>query len=123
MGRRCELVLPYPPSLWSLYRGNGKNRQRSPIYNAWLNTATLHHANAPVNMGPCEVRIVATETHDHRMRDVDNLPKPICDWLKKSAILKDDSDIRKLTVEWGDVDLSRLLIEAPRAIRVEIEAC
>lgn len=120
---KAELILPYPPSLWRLYRGQGRKRQRTPLYDDWLRRASLHHAFAPMIDGPVEIAITATPTEDHRRRDLDNLAKPILDWATSLKIIQDDSDVRRLSLEWGDVDLSRLKVPADRGVRVEIETC
>jgi crossover junction endodeoxyribonuclease RusA len=38
---------------------------------------------------------------DKRRRDLDNLPKVVLDSLTKAGVWKDDSQIQRLTIQWG----------------------
>jgi crossover junction endodeoxyribonuclease RusA len=54
---------------------------------------------------------------DKRRRDLDNLPKVVLDSLTKAGVWKDDSQIQRLTIQWGafwpggalDVEIEELL--------------
>jgi crossover junction endodeoxyribonuclease RusA len=40
---------------------------------------------------------------DKRRRDLDNLPKVVLDSLTKAGVWKDDSQIQRLTIQWGAI--------------------
>lgn len=41
---------------------------------------------------------------DKRIRDLGNYEKALSDWLVDNGIIKDDSHIHRLTIQWGDFD-------------------
>ena len=96
------LLLPYPPSVWRLYAGKGKNRHKSDAYRTWLDEAWLavqRQPRQPALSGPVSMDI-ALGRPDKRRRDLDNPLKAIADLLVSAGVLEDDSQVEKLNVYW-----------------------
>ena len=55
---------------------------------------------------PLEVRCVLCPP-DNKRRDLENAWKVISDGITKAGVWQDDSLIKKLTLEWGEVDRYR----------------
>lgn len=51
-------------------------------------------------LGPLVVTLTAFPP-DKRRRDLDNLPKVVLDSLTKAGVWRDDSQIQRLTIQWG----------------------
>ena len=99
------LELPYPPSLWALYRGWGKGRNKTERYKAWLRSAgneilaTPQEQRQPVK-GKF-VLYVAAGRPDKRPRDLDNLLKATCDLLAAHGLIDNDRFAESITVAWA----------------------
>jgi len=98
--------LPKPPSVNAMYlnmRGHG--RIISPKYRAWKKDAEWSISGIRLEnfVGPVQIEIVIEESP---RSDLDNFCKPICDFLVQHKIIVDDKCkyVRKITIEWGDVD-------------------
>ena len=94
-------TLPYPPSV-NHYWVMGKGRVYiSPKGRAYCRQVAGILNDAPLLSGPVSVTIMAYPP-DKRKRDLDNLLKCLLDAVTKSkGLWEDDSQIKKLTIEWG----------------------
>ena len=99
-----ELWLPYPPSVNHAFRNlPGGGRAKASHYRAWRKEAALElmAQRPPKYKGQYTLEISARRP-DNRMRDIDNLIKPISDALVAAGIVRDDSDCVRVTAEWSD---------------------
>ena len=99
--------LPYPPSMNTYLRHlpNGRTllseRGRSYHTTVWEVVKRTMPGHAPL-LGPLAVTLTAFPP-DKRRRDLDNLPKVVLDSLTKAGAWKDDSQIQRLTIQWGAI--------------------
>lgn len=95
-----ELELPYPPSINHLYRRVGPRTLISREGRRFRERVCLLLAAAGVRRlnGPLCVEILVYPP-DRRRRDVDNLQKALLDALQHGGAYRDDSEIKKLTIE------------------------
>ncbi len=114
----CCLVLPFPPSVNSLYPGLGR-RHKSARYKEWSDDAMralIAQRPHPYYREPVRI-IYAFGRPDKRVRDVENYLKAMSDFLggpknEPGPVLYDDSLIEYLTVYWDkDVVGCRVEIE------------
>ena len=97
--------LPYPPSMNTYLRHlpNGRTllseRGRAYHTTVWEVVKRTMPGHAPI-LGPLVVTLTAFPP-DKRRRDLDNLPKVVLDSLTKAGVWKDDSQIQRLTIQWG----------------------
>ena len=97
--------LPYPPSMNTYLRHlpNGKTllSERGRAYHSivWETINRSFPGHAPL-LGSLVVTLTAFPP-DKRRRDLDNLPKVVLDSLTKAGIWRDDSQIQRLTIQWG----------------------
>lgn len=101
--------LPYPPSANSIWRQFKGRAIKSADYRRWLHDALVaipSEARGKIK-GRCSVEIRA-DRPDQRIRDIDNLAKPILDSLKTHevkgvvipGVIEDDSFVAPLLLDW-----------------------
>lgn len=101
-----EIIIPFPPSNNAYWRhpGNGVHliSAKGVIYRnlVWY-IVKRDRKGVPPLAGPLDVKLVACRPNK-RVRDLDNLPKAALDSLTKAGLWKDDSQIQKLSIEWGE---------------------
>lgn len=97
--------IPLPPSANKLFANVGRSRIKTPQYKAWIQRATIAKIKAlpitatwPVDRATKKTRyrVEIMAGIDYR-RDLDNVIKPILDWLKTSGVITDDRYIDRLT--------------------------
>lgn len=96
------LFLPLPPSTNNLFVNiKGRGRIKAPKYRSWIWAAgwAIAKQNPLKFVGDVEVTILAARVNGRR-RDIDNLIKPVLDLLVTHAVLKDDSQVRKVDATW-----------------------
>jgi len=106
---QCSVAIhiPRPPSTNTLYRNvPGKGRAKSDEYKRWQREAGWKLASQRPGFVFGAVAIVCTipRAKDRRRRDLDNAGKPILDLLVKHKVIEDDSQVERLTLEYGDRD-------------------
>ena len=122
-----SLQLPYPPSVWKLYTGFGKNRHKSTEYIKWLAAAATEVVTAPYRepiAGKFSVTILAGRP-DKRKRDIDNIIKPTLDLLQNHELIEDDCLAESITAAWSpDVEKRRIYVMVCpwRALRKDLVA-
>ncbi len=99
------LQLPYPPSVWNLYRGWGKNRNKSEEYKLWLNEAGLEILRTPAKhrqpiLDKFTMTVLAGRP-DKRGRDLDNLLKAPADLLQSHGLISNDHKAESITIAWS----------------------
>lgn len=103
--RQITLLLPYPPSVNSLFPGK-QRRYKSKAYEAWIREARsmLMQQDCSVTFDkPVEVEYRFGKP-DKRKRDLDNIFKGPNDFLVSSGIIADDSLIHRISGEWADIE-------------------
>lgn len=97
--------LPFPPSVWKLYKGHGASKEKSDEYKAWRTEAgfMLNIQRPKRHVGCVASRIVAVPP-DNRHRDGDNIKKACYDLLKDHCVIQDDSNrfVKDLRLVWLD---------------------
>jgi crossover junction endodeoxyribonuclease RusA len=97
------ITLPFPPSTNNLFKNIGKGRARTAAYNAWINEALwMVKAQRPASVTGRFTFEMLVQRPDKRARDIDNLTKPVLDLLKKAGVIRDDSDAKRIVLEWSD---------------------
>lgn len=99
-----ELILPYPPSV-NHYWKRGKNgihlTPRARLFREDVAICALDFLRAYKTLRcPIEIEIFA-HPPDGKLRDLDNILKATLDSLTHAAVIADDSQIKKLTIEWA----------------------
>jgi len=83
--------LPWPPSVNHYWKTRGQRRFLSPHAKAWMEEALWILRACHVRFDkPVKVKMFLSPP-DRRVRDGDNIEKPIYDALKKSGVIPDDS--------------------------------
>lgn len=97
----ARLTLPYPPSANHMWVRARRGIRLSDDYAAWLALAWAHvkSQRPPKIDGAYKLSIYATRP-DKRVRDIDNIIKPISDLLKKANVIRDDSDCEMVSAQW-----------------------
>ena len=103
-----EIELPFPPSLNAYYR----HPSRGPLAGRHLISAKGREYRsevisriAPLNYSARGRLAVVITCHapDKRRRDLDNLVKGLNDALTHAGVWEDDSQVKRMLVEWGPV--------------------
>ena len=96
-----ELTLPYPPSANHLWIRARKGMRKSNTYVAWLMLAGIEaRKQKPGKIdGHYKLSLNAARP-DKRLRDIDNLIKPVSDLLVSIGVIKDDSACEMVTARW-----------------------
>lgn len=106
MVKCVELWLPAPPSVNNMYRSGRGRVYRSTGYKRWQQEADLAFLLAGGCrkwLGyPVSVEIDLFPGPHYRERDLDNICKPLLDFLVYREVLQDDSTkcIRRLTLQF-----------------------
>ncbi len=101
---QIELTLPWPPSVNSIWRQGRRHVYRDPKYLSWIKES---HGEWLIQRGKIrsikgEFRLeIALYPPDKRLRDIDNLPKCLLDFLQNAGIIENDHFCRSLLVEYG----------------------
>lgn len=99
--RSVELILPFPPSVNSLYFQGKTHGQKflSKKGREYKKMLVDLHSNDDLNpiTEPLFVQITIVPP-DNRMRDLDNYIKPILDGIKYLEMIEDDSQVQVLLV-------------------------
>lgn len=100
-----DLILPYPPSVNHYWRHTSRGTfltARAKRYRVDVILAVKSQASKLVSLsGAVSVSIIA-HAPDRRRRDLDNLLKATLDAMDHAGVYGDDSQIRKLALEWGE---------------------
>jgi len=102
-----ELWIPYPPSANHIWRTGGKRVYRSPKYMKWREDAaveTLRPGNQFKRkhkiIGPYKLTVTAARP-DKRKRDLDNILKPISDFLMFIGAIESDHLCDMICARWS----------------------
>jgi crossover junction endodeoxyribonuclease RusA len=102
-----KLTLPFPPSVNGYWRSTKQGMKISAFGRSFrINTFAavveqLKRAPQPITVD-VEVNVVLYPP-DKRRRDLDNYQKALFDSLTHAGIWGDDSQIKRFTVEWGEL--------------------
>lgn len=113
-----ELELPWPPSVnhyWRHVRGATLISREGRTYRMLVLAAWLQ-AGRPRVDGRLALTILA-HAPDRRRRDLDNIAKAPLDALAKAGVYADDSQIDRLVITRGGVDVERPRIVIGIAVR------
>lgn len=94
-----ELILPYPPSLNSIWRHGSGKVFLSPQAKRYYNYVYLIYAQAKAPKFDVGARLELWGTAyppDKRRRDIDNLPKVVFDSLEATGMFQNDAQIKKM---------------------------
>lgn len=99
----ASVTLDMPPSANSLFFNvRGRGRARTSEYRGWSDAASwaIRTQRMPFFAGRVGVSIRAGRPK--RVRDLDNLAKPILDALTSCRVIEDDILVRSLSIEWDE---------------------
>lgn len=107
-----KLTLPFPPSVNSYWRAPSKGplkgrhlvSEAGRKFQKATRAAILEQLRAvpKPSTALAEVHIVLYPP-DQRRRDIDNYNKALFDVMTMTGIWEDDSQVKRMPVEWGDV--------------------
>lgn len=106
MVKQVELWLPAPPSVNNMYRSGRGKVYRSNGYKRWQQEADIAFLTAgglrPWRSYPAVVEIDLFPGPQYRSRDLDNIVKPLLDFLVYREVLKDDNTehVRRVVVQF-----------------------
>ena len=85
-----QLTLPVPPSVNTIWRVSNGRMVKSAKYREWLSCCDVYALQSrvprPGIKKPCAVDVVIRTGHGWKTsRDIDNILKPILDWLVKTT--------------------------------------
>lgn len=94
-----KLTLPFPPSVWDIYVGWGKQRRLSPEYAKWRKDCGyfLARKNEFID-GQFSIQVALKRPH--KRSDLDNRMKAILDVLQHYKVIKNDNLCERLTMTW-----------------------
>lgn len=99
------ITLPYPPSVNTYWGFRGSHRyltDKAKTFKQQVWAAVLQTKNK--GFGDARLSIVVNlYPPDKRVRDIDNVLKPLLDALTQSKIFNDDGQVDKLTIIRGNV--------------------
>ena len=105
--KQIKLNLPWPPSVNSLYRINGKGK-RAVVFKAkkavaYANTVGWELKRRKIEgFGTSRVEIdIQAYPPDRRRRDLDNIQKALLDSLQQAGVYQDDCQVDKITIARG----------------------
>jgi crossover junction endodeoxyribonuclease RusA len=104
-----KITLPYPPTVntyWRNVKGRAILSAKGRAYKAWPLPPQL----GPHVPGRLSVDAVAYMP-DARTRDLDNIWKPMLDYLTHHGVFRDDSDIDDLRIRRGGIDKANPRVE------------
>lgn len=106
------ILLPYPPSVntyWG-FKGSRRYLTKKAVDFKKLVWAECLLAGKP-SFGKQLVKVDITwHCPDKRTRDIDNPIKPLFDALVQASVFQDDSQIRSLTVQYGNIKKGGLAV-------------
>lgn len=99
--------LPYPPTINTYWRRVGNKTLLSSKARDYrrdvLNKLRFRFTGtSPIFTGEVEV-VITFHPPDRRKRDLDNLPKGLLDALKYALVYADDSQVRRIDMQFGEV--------------------
>ena len=106
-----EFHLPLPPTLNSLYPGKVR-RHKSERYKTWIRDANamLNAQHVPSIKGLVQISYIIGKPRNKggeitsKAMDLANREKALSDLITERGIIEDDSCIRKLIMEWSDIE-------------------
>lgn len=109
------LRLPVPPSVNNLFATNKRTggRYKAPNYRRWQAQADLWFITQKAGMkpvrGPYSAEIKVPES---TRADLDNLQKPILDYLVRVCLTDDDRNCQRVSIERAAVDCCEITVRA-----------
>lgn len=104
------------PTSNNLFAGFGTRRHRTPKYEMWAKEAgwILASQRPPMFDGKVSIRLEVEEPKTKRATDLDNRTKAVLDLLVSHGVIPSDDQryVRRIILEWADVDGVRVTIEA-----------
>jgi crossover junction endodeoxyribonuclease RusA len=98
------LTLPYPPSVNTYWRANGKRRFLSKAGVQFKVDVSEYVINSAIpKLGSARLRMdIVIRPRSRRVFDIDNLLKAILDSLMDAGVYDDDSQVDDLRITRGD---------------------
>jgi crossover junction endodeoxyribonuclease RusA len=99
------LELPFPPSINTYWGFHGNKRfltKKALQFKAEVKSIILATNTKSFNDDLLVMNIIWFPP-DKRIRDIDNPIKPLLDALVQANVMNDDSQIKKLTLEFADI--------------------
>lgn len=127
-----RLILPFPPSVNTYWRapnsGSLKGRHLISAKGRAFQSAAcaaiieqLRRLPKP-SAHPADVAIVLYPP-DHRRRDIDNYNKALFDALTHAGVWEDDSQVKRMLVEWGPVIPKGKVEITILALKKQVDTC
>lgn len=107
-----RVILPFPPSVNNYWRAPNKGKlkgkhlisERGRKYKTEVLASLVEQIGGlPKTIWQDVEAEIVLFPGDRRRRDADNYCKALFDSLVKAGLLEDDSQIKRFTIEWGEV--------------------
>lgn len=95
----AEFILGWPPTSNHFWGACGNNRYLKPEYKQFLTESALIIAGTRLKVAPGYFVEITATPPDNRVRDLDNVIKPILDALTRCGVWSDDKLVVKLNAE------------------------
>ncbi len=106
-----KFILPFPPSVNAYWRSPNKGAAKGKLLVSEAGRRFKHAVRAAIieqlkaiprpSAANAEVAIVLYPP-DYRRRDLDNYNKALFDALTFAGIWEDDSQVKRMAIEWGE---------------------
>lgn len=99
------LKLPYPPSVNTYWGFKGSHRFLTPKAKSFKQETFIEFLNSKhKGFGDARLSIMVNlYAPDKRVRDIDNVLKPLLDALTQARVFNDDSQVDSLTIMRGNI--------------------
>ena len=102
-----QLILPFPPSVNGYWRSSNKGMlisARGRVYRSNAIAAVYEQLKRKPQPLTAELDVhVVLFSPTRARRDLDNFQKALFDSLTHAGVWADDSQVKRMTVEWGDL--------------------
>lgn len=107
-----SIQLSMPPSVNACWANVEKvGRVRSTAYRRWSKLATQELQAQQAGRGSGKFSVVITAKRTKRKRDIDNIIKPLLDFLA-GVVTEDDANCERVSAGWTD--------EGPEGVRIDV---
>ena len=97
-----KFILPFPPSVNSYWRSPNKGTAKGKLLVSEAGRKFKHAVRAAIIEQLKAEVVIVLHPPDYRRHDLDNYNKALFDALTYAGIWEDDSQVKRMTIEWGE---------------------